>query len=151
MFNILLIAHSMFRWLVLAALCYTLYRSWCRYRTLQPFTKTDNALRHWSATIAHIQLMLGMVLYTQSPMVKYFNSGVGDNAGEPVFFGVIHILLMLLAIVVVTIGSARAKRQPTDSRKFKTIYTFFGIALLVILVAIPWPFSTLAHRPLIRF
>lgn len=151
MFNVLLIAHSLFRWAVLLGLCYTLYRSWQRYRQLLPFTKADNALRHWTATICHIQLMLGMVLYTQSPMVKYFSNGEGDMQGEPVFFGIIHIVLMLAAIVVITIGSAKAKRQPHDSQKFKTVYTWFGVGLFLILVAIPWPFSPLAHRPLIRY
>lgn len=151
MFNSLLIAHSLVRWLILVRLCHTLYRSWQRYRRLLPFTKTDNALRHWTATTAHIQLVLGMVLYTQSPIVKYFTNGTGDKSGEPTFFGIIHMMLMLAAIVLITIGSAKAKRQPTDSQKFKTVYTWFGIALLVILVAIPWPFSPLVHRPLIRY
>lgn len=151
MFNSLLIVHSLLRWGVLGVLCYTLYRSWQRYRLLQPFTKIDNALRHWTATIAHLQLLLGIILYTQSPVVQYFNTGEGDKSGEPLFFGVLHIALMLSAIVLITIGSAKAKRQETDSRKFRTMYTWFGLALLLILTAIPWPFSPLAHRPLIRY
>ncbi len=151
MFNALLIVHSLFRWAVLLALCTTIYRSWQRYRLVQPFTKTDNALRHWTATIAHIQLLLGMVLYTQSPVVHYFNTGNGDKTGEPLFFGLLHIACMLAAIVLITIGSAKAKRQETDSQKFRTMYTWFGLALLLILAAIPWPFSPLAHRPLISY
>ncbi len=151
MYQSLLIVHSFLRWAVVLSLAYSIYRAWQGYRKLLSFTKTDNALRHWTATIAHTQLLIGIVLYSQSPMVKYFNSGVGDMQGEPVFFGLIHILLMLASIVILTIGSAKAKRKTTDSEKFKTMLTYFSIAAIVIFIAIPWPFSPLAHRPLIRF
>jgi hypothetical protein len=151
MYESLLIVHSLFRWLVVLSLGYSIYRAWLGRRTLLPFTKTDNALRHWTATIAHTQLLIGMVLYSQSPMVKYFNSGSGNMQGEPVFFGLIHILLMLVAVVIITVGSANAKRKTTDSDKFATMLTYFSIAAAIIFIAIPWPFSPLAHRPLIRF
>ena len=151
MFNTLLIAHSLMRWLVLGTLGYSIYRCWQGSRSPIVFTKADNSLRHWAATIAHIQLMLGIVLYTQSPTVKYFNNGMGDMQGEPTFFGIIHIVLMLAAIVVITVGSAKAKRKTTDAAKFKTIMLYFSIGLSIIFIAIPWPFSPLAHRPLIRY
>jgi hypothetical protein len=151
MFQSLLTAHSFIRWAVLLSLGFAIFRSWQGYRRLLPFTKTDNALRHWTATIAHIQLMLGIVLYTQSPMVKYYFSGTGEVSGEPRFFGLIHILLMLAAIVTITIGSAKAKRKTTDNEKFNTMFRYFGIALILIFIAIPWPFSPLSNRPLLRF
>ena len=66
------------------------------------------------------------------------------------FFGLIHILFMLTAIVIITIGSALAKRKPTDSEKFKTMLLWFSLALMLIFVAIPWPFSPLANRPYFR-
>lgn len=150
MYQSLLIIHSLLRWLMVLSLGYSIYRAWYGYRFLTPFTKTDNALRHWTATIAHMQLLAGMVLYSQSPMVKYFNTGTGDMNGEPKFFGAIHIAVMLIAIVVLTIGSAKAKRKTADSGKFRTMLLYFSIAAIIIFVAIPWPFSPLAHRPLIR-
>lgn len=150
MYQSLLIIHSLLRWLVVASLCYSIWRAWRGQRLLLPFTKTDNALRHWTATIAHAQLLVGMILYIQSPMVKYFNAGTGDMSGEPLFFGAIHITLMLIAIVVLTLGSAKAKRKTQDAEKFKTMLIYFSIAAILIFIAIPWPFSPLAHRPLIR-
>ena len=62
----------------------------------------------------------------------------------------IHSSLMLTAIVLITIGSAKAKRKPTDQEKFKTMLVWFSIALLIIFIAIPWPFSPFANRPYYR-
>ncbi|MDD7885068.1 hypothetical protein [Flavivirga sp. 57AJ16] len=116
------------------------------------FTKLHNTIRHWTATIAHIQLMLGILLYTQSPMTiqffKYYDFSEGWN--EALFFGLFHILVMLISIVLITIGSASAKRKKNSQEKFKTMLIFFSLALLLILIAIPWPFSPLGNRPLIR-
>jgi len=96
--------------------------------------------------------MLGIILYSQSPAVKHFFAAVNETGSitEPVFFGVIHISIMLSAIVVITIGSAMAKRKPTDQEKFKTMLLWFLAALILIFLAIPWPFSPLVQRPYLR-
>jgi cytochrome c biogenesis factor len=151
MYSILLMAHSIFRWLVLLILIFAIYRSRRGYRSQFSFTIKDDAIRHWTATIAHVQLMLGIILYSQSPIVKHYFSNGRVSSGEPFFFGAIHILLMIIALVVITIGSAKAKRKAADSDKFKTMLTWFSIALVIIFIAIPWPFSPLSHRPYFRF
>ena len=152
MYSILLILHSLTRWLVLVFLVYSIYRAFVGYANNKTFSKTDNAFRHWTATVAHIQLMIGMILYTQSPIVKYFwnETEIGLQNLDLTFFGLIHLILMLTAIVVLTIGSAKAKRKPTDKEKFKTMLVWFSIALLIIFIAIPWTFSPLSSRPSFR-
>ena len=148
----LLALHSLTRWAVLVFIIYSVYRAFTGLTKGRKFSKTDNALRHWTATIAHIQLMIGMILYTQSPVVKYFWSSTksaGQNL-EVAFYGLIHLTMMLAAIIVLTIGSAMAKRKRTDKEQFKTMLVFFSIALFIIFVAIPWPFSPLANRPYTR-
>lgn len=152
MYTTLLFIHSIMRWLVLASLVYTIYRSYQGYIYKRSFTSTDDSIRHWTATIAHVQLVVGFMLYIQSPLVKYFWAmPKGSTASLDLsFFSWIHILLMLVAIVIITIGSAKAKRKSNDTEKFNTLLVWFSIALLIILLAIPWPFSPLAHRPFIR-
>ena len=147
MFQTLLFLHSFFRWLVLASLVFAICRSIQGYWLQSIFTKSDDTLRHLTATIAHIQLLSGILIYTQSPTVHYFLAHPIAGFNDAVFFGLIHILLMLLSIIILTIGSAKAKRKPTDRTKFKTMMIWFSIALLIILIAIPWPFSPLANRP----
>ncbi|WP_233524460.1 hypothetical protein [Mucilaginibacter conchicola] len=137
------------RWTVLISLLTAIYKAYDGYAQRRTFTNTDNKIRHWAATIAHIQLMVGMLVYTQSPNAKFsFKQPVFYGHLTPAFFfGVLHLLMMLSAIVLITIGSAMAKRKFDDREKFKTILIWFGVALLVILLAIPWPFSPLAQRP----
>ena len=149
MYSTLTVLHSLFRWLVLASLLYALYRSVSGLRGRSSFTKADERLRHWTATIAHIQLIIGFTLYLQSPIVRFFLSDPKQASQhlETLFFGLLHILLMLTAITLITIGSALAKRKTSDHEKFKTLLTWFGIGLLIIFLAIPWPFSPLAQRP----
>lgn len=148
----LLALHSLFRWLLLAALAATLFRAFIGYKKALPFGKDINALRHWTATIAHIQLIIGITLYGQSPVIKYFwnNFETAKHNIDNLFFGLIHLLLMLAAISILTIGSAMAKRKPTDADKYKTLLLWYAVALTVLLAAIPWPFSPLAQRPLLR-
>ncbi|WP_276484006.1 hypothetical protein [Paraflavitalea pollutisoli] len=152
MYTMLLVLHSAFRWLVVFSLLLSLYRSYRGYWGNRPFTRTEDRIRHWTATIAHVQLMIGMVLYFQSPLIKAFLQDVGSSRESfaLLFFGMIHSTLMLAAIVLVTIGSALAKRKPTDRLKFKTMLVWYTVAAIVILIAIPWPFSPFAARPYFR-
>lgn len=152
MYQTLLFCHSILRWLVLGSLLYSIFRAYKGYSTNSIFTKADNSVRHWTATIAHIQLVFGILIYIQSPIVKYFwkNFKEGIQNTEIVFFGLLHIFLMLSAIVLITTGSALAKRKVNDTDKFKTMFVWFSIALIVIFIAIPWPFSPLANRPYFR-
>jgi hypothetical protein len=140
------------RWLVLTSLLYAIYRAYRGYTLNAQFSKADNAIRHWTATIAHIQLVIGITLYTQSPVIKYFwhNFNEATDNIDTAFFGLLHITLMLTAIILITIGSALSKRKTTDKQKFKTMLVWFSASLIIIFIAIPWPFSPLANRPYFR-
>ena len=152
MYQTLTFLHSIFRWLVLLSLLYSIFRAYQGYFSDKIFSKTDDSVRHWTATIAHIQLVLGITLYSQSPIIKYFwkNFTEARESFDLFFFGLIHISLMLISIILITIGSSISKRKTEDSKKFKTILIYFVIALVIIFIAIPWPFSPLANRPYFR-
>jgi len=161
MYSILLFLHNAGRWLVLIALTTSIViaalavaTSPGKNTTLRrqhPFTATAHRWRHWTATIAQLQLLLGMLLYFQSPVVK--NAVPGDPyhlVNEHTFFRYIHISLMFLGVIVITIGSAKSKRAENDMAKYRTLLTWFTAGLLILLIAIPWPFSPFAGRPLLR-
>ncbi|WP_343667844.1 hypothetical protein [Chitinophaga sp.] len=152
MHQTILILHSINRYLVLISLVYSIVMAWNGLRKNKAFSASDNTFRHLTATIAHVQLMLGLYLYMISPIVRYnvFESSFNGIVSEHIFFRYIHLLLMVTAIIIITIGSAKAKRMETDKLKFRTILLWFSLALLIILIAIPWPFSPLANRPYFR-
>jgi hypothetical protein len=151
MYPTLLVLHSLFRWAVLAGLLLALGRAYRGWLSPRPFTGLDNALRHGAATLAHVQLLLGYSLYFISPVVASFRQSAAGATSDARFFGLLHVLLMSTAILVLTVGSALAKRRPTDAARFRTMALWFTAALLLMLLAVPWPFSPLASRPLLRF
>ena len=151
MYLTLLTLHSLVRWAVLAGLLLGLFRAYRGWLGRRPFTPFDNTVRHTSATVAHVQLTLGYTLYFISPLVASFHLRDAEPEPGTLFFGFQHVVLMTLAIVLLTIGSALAKRRASDAAKFRTMALWFTAALLLIFVAIPWPFSPLANRPYFRF
>lgn len=152
MYQTLTFLHSQTRWLVLISLIYAIFRAFKGYFSDRKFTGTDHAVRHWTATIAHIQLIIGMIFYLKSPVIQYFwkNFNEARESFEHLFFGLIHIILMINAIIIITIGSALAKRKLSDQEKFKTMGIWFTLALIIIFIAVPWPFSPFANRPYFR-
>ena len=56
------------------------------------------------------------------------------------FFGMEHLILMIAAVVVATIGSAKARRAADEASKNKTARTFFLVAMVLLVLGIPWPF-----------
>jgi hypothetical protein len=150
--SILLVFHSFFRWLLLAALLYTIISSVKGWKSNRKFSSSDNRNRTLTASLAHLQLVIGLLVYfggnTFSLLAHNFKEAMKDSNVR--FFAMEHSLIMLIAIAVITIGSVKAKGKTADTEKFKTLAIWFGIGLLLILLAIPWPFSPFAARPWFR-
>lgn len=88
---------------------------------------------------AHLQLVFGLALYFVSPITQaaFKSDEIMSNATYR-FYAVEHISIMLIAIVVITIGYSKSKRQTDDSKKFKTLSLFYAIGLVLALSRIPW-------------
>lgn len=152
MYPVLLVIHNTLRWFVLGSLLATLvsgYSGWLRPR---PYSSTDGTLRVVATSIAHTQLLVGLYLYTVSPIISYYwsNRPRFGESPEFSFFALIHIGLMVTSVVLMTIGASIAKRQTDARQRFRTTAVYFTIGLLLILIAVPWPFSPLAARPWVR-
>ncbi|WP_214072887.1 hypothetical protein [Mucilaginibacter sp. dw_454] len=152
MYNTLLALHSLTRWLVLGSLIFALFRAYRGWLLKKQFLKTDSVSRMVAASAAHVQLVFGLWLYFISPIVAYFLHNFHTAMHERAirFFGMEHVTMMLIAITIITIGAAKAKRKPTDKEKFKTMAIWFTIGLLIILSSVPWSFSPLISRPNFR-
>src|SRR2546423_1484318 len=137
MYSTLLAFHSIVRWLVLASLLFAIFRAYKGLLSKITFSGFDNSVRHWTATIAHVQLVIGVWLYFISPIVNYFlhNYKQAVHQREIRFFGMEHSLMMLIAITVITIGSAKCKRKRTDREKYKTMALWFTIGFIIILLS----------------
>jgi hypothetical protein len=146
----LIATHSVFRYLLLIVLMVTIYLTWEGRFFNKKYAKMDRILAGVTSGISHVQLLLGFSLYSQSPVAQGFWAQKSFQWSDNLFFGVVHFTLMSIAIVLITIGAALAKRETDDKKRFKIIFQYFTFALVIILIAIPWPFSPLAQRPFIR-
>jgi uncharacterized membrane protein YphA (DoxX/SURF4 family) len=136
MLNGLIHAHSGLRWVVLLLLLAATFMALLKWRSNASYTGGDRRTNLFTMVSMHIQLVLGLALFFMSGRVDF--SQMKDAAFR--FFSVEHSTMMLVAIALVTIGHSKAKKAEEDARKFRTVFIFYGIALLLVLAGIPWPF-----------
>lgn len=145
----LIVTHSIIRYVLLALLLFTIFRAWIGVRQGQ-YLKLDRVLAGATSGISHIQLILGFILYFQSPVVQGYWMEKSFRWTDSLFFAIVHFILMSTAIIIITIGASLAKREENERKRFSIIFNYFTIALFIIMIAIPWPFSPLAERPWFR-
>ena len=132
--SILAHTHSGLRWVVLGLLVYAILNA---LRKKSTYEKSDRLLNMFTMVSLHIQLVLGLILYFTSSKVSFVEGWMKSDLLR--FYGMEHILLMIFAIVLVTIGHGKAKRALDVTKKHKTIILYYSIGLLLILASIPWP------------
>jgi hypothetical protein len=149
MYPYLLSIHSIIRWLLVTGILYALLQAIRGLAGNKPYSKGDNITRSFVSGVSHIQLLLGFTLYMKSPLVAYFRTHTKEamQYEDMSFFGMYHISMMIVAILLITIGAAKAKRAEGDRGKHRQILIWLGIAAVVIFLAIPWPFSPVVARP----
>ncbi|NQU52079.1 MAG: cytochrome B [Bacteroidetes bacterium] len=141
MYTGLLHTHNMFRWLVLIALILAVYFASSEWTKKGKWNKKDNVAGLLLVIFIDIQFLIGIILYAfVSPLTQaaFADFGAAMKNSNLRFYAVEHILMMFIALVLVHIGRAKSKRNPIAWKKHRTAAIFYGIALLVILAAIPW-------------
>jgi hypothetical protein len=136
----LLHLHNLLRWVVLIAIVVAI---------VQLFLKKD-ALKASKVLLisAHSTLVLGLYQYFFGPVGYFFIKDMGMAAAvkDKVtrFWAVEHILTMIIAIALITIGHVKYKKGGSP----RTTLILYILALIFIFGAIPWPFRTEIARPL---
>jgi hypothetical protein len=134
MYNILEHAHSGLRWIVLGLMIVAIANAF----TGKTYEKKHKMINLFAMISLHTQLLIGLILYFISPNVQ-FTEGWMKNALLR-FYGMEHLVGMLAAIIIVTIGRKMAEKQSDDLAKHAKIKVWYTIGLLLILAFIPWPF-----------
>jgi hypothetical protein len=153
MYLLILFLHSWLRWLVVAAALATL---WFAFKALRGAAPEPRFARLSALTFTaslDLQILLGLLLYfVLSPYTP--NSLMALRASMKVaalrYFAVEHVFVMVLAAIVAHVTAVRARRATSDRQRSKRLLIGVGIALLLILIGIPWPFLPYG-RPLLRF
>ena len=66
------------------------------------------------------------------------------------FWTVEHPFGMLIGVALAHIGRGRIRKTRDAVRKHRTALIFFTLALIVIVISIPWPGRPIIGRPLFR-
>ncbi|GAB4379166.1 MAG: cytochrome B [Salibacteraceae bacterium] len=134
--------HSSFRYLVLALIIAAIADALVAMVNDKPWSKHHKLLNLLALIFSHIQLLLGLILYIAGGKGLQVLTQVEGFMKEPAarFFAVEHIAGMLLAIALITVGYAKAKRAETDKKKHTATIVYYTLGLLIIFVMIPWPF-----------
>jgi hypothetical protein len=135
-------AHSGLRWVVLILLLAAIFKALSGWLNKRPFTNGDRKLALFAMISVHTQLLIGLVLYVLYLQALPVSFGESMHRPELRFFTVEHIIGMLIAVALITVGNGKAKRGGSDKAKHKGVAVFYIIGLVIILAMIPWPFMS---------
>ena len=143
MYTGLLHTHSLLRWIMLILLVMAVFRAYNGWKSRRSYTPGDKKLILFTLICAHIQLLVGFLLYMVSPAVQQALPDMGAAMKDKFlrFWAVEHISMMIISIIIITIGYSLAKRAANDSDRFRKIFFYYLVSLLIILISIPWPFT----------
>ena len=133
--------HSGWAYITLIILIFAVVNAIIGLNSKKEFTDKDLRISLFTLIVAHIQLIIGFIAFFVSAQFEYvLDNGMGAAMKEPTIrlFVVEHPLMMILAIVLITMGFSKHKKQNTDKGKFKTIALYYGLGLLFVLSRIPW-------------
>lgn len=134
LYKILLHTHSGNRYLVLLLLLAVIVKSLAGMLGKKPFGKADNLLSLLLMIFAHIQLLVGLVLYFVSPWVKFSSTTMSEKLTR--YWTVEHILAMIIAVVLITVARSTSKKMSDPTAKHTRLFILNAIALVIIVVTI---------------
>ncbi len=131
LYSTLLFLHGLVRWLLVGAAVWTLAR---------PLEKRPGLAL---VIAADTQALLGLLMYTAvSPVTQLalsnMKAAMKDHALR--FWAVEHPFAMIIAIAIVHVGRVAGRRAKDDETRKRKVVMWTAIALILILMGMPWPF-----------
>lgn len=152
MYSSALWLHSLLRWAVLFTALIAWFRAIAGKTANRAWTPKDDLWGLLLMVSADLQLLVGLVLYfILSPITKIGirNLAAAMQIDTARFFTVEHSVGMLVAIALIHAGRVKIRKAAEPARKHRLAMIFFGIALVVMIISIPWP-GLPVSRPLLR-
>lgn len=148
MYSTVLTLHSLIRWLVLLAGVAAAGRAFFGWLNGAEWTGRDHQLSLFFMVGVDLQVVLGFILYLfLSPITaEAFSDFAAAMANDELrYYAVDHIFLMIVSLALVHAGRILTKRTSEANQKHRRAALLFGMALVAILIAVPW------NRPLLRW
>ena len=143
MYTTILVLHSWLRWLALGA---------GLAATISAARNQSDRLGTILLSTLDLQLLLGLALYFfVSPNMAEIRAHFGESMKDPVarFWAVEHITTMFGAVIAAHIGRVLGRRTADPNARRMKLFICYGIATVLMILAVPWP-GMRAGRPLFR-
>ena len=132
--------HSLIPYLLLPLLLVTIILAITGFSGKKAYGGAVKKVALFSFILSHIMLLVGLILYFVSPITQAafqdFGAAMKDSTLR--LYAVEHISTMLIAIVLLTIGYGKAKRNTNNAGAHKQLFWFYTFALILMLSRIPW-------------
>ena len=138
MYSTVKMLHSYWAYLVFLMLVVATFNALFKTFTNKEYEARDFRISLFTLIVSHIQFLIGIILWfvddyfgemSMGEIMK--NSVLRSNVVE-------HPVAMILAVVCITIGYSKHKKQLSSAGKLKKIAIFYSIALLLVCAKIPW-------------
>lgn len=153
MFIALLTFHNLLRWPVIILGAIVIVRALSGWLGKKSWNTADDRAGLLYTILFDLQILIGLILYFfASPLttaaLRNFGGAMSDSLMR--FYAVEHIALMLLALGAAHLGRSLSRKATSAALRFKRAAIWYGLSILLLLTAIPWPFFSSYGRPLLR-
>lgn len=140
MYNLLQTAHSLFAFLVLGILIANVLHAAMGMTGGKSFSETSRKVALFGLIFSHVQLLIGVILYFQSPYYALLQEGMKSVMQDPIVrqLAIEHPFTNILAIILITVGHSKSKKQTSDKGKFNAVFVFYLLGLVFLLSRIPY-------------
>lgn len=136
--------HALLRWVVLILMVSAVLRAFLGMQSKKSFSNSDQKAGLFLMIACDIQLLIGLVLYIAGPWgiknIQQLGMSAVMKDGYSRFFAVEHILMMIVAIALIHMGRAKAKKMGEAVGAHKVSFIYYVIAFIIMMISIPWPF-----------
>jgi len=145
--------HNLLRWAFVIVAIFAIvraYRGWLGKRT---WSAADDRSGMLFVTLFDTQVLVGVILYiffSKEGAISLTNFSQSMAAPENLFFGLVHWILMIVALGLAHAGRVMTRRLSDGAAKFKRAALMFSISTLIVIAAIPWEGLDSYGRPLFR-
>ena len=153
MYSFVLLVHSWLRWVVLIAAILAVGRAFTGRTSHKLWSRADDRSLLLFTLSLDVQLLFGLILYLGiSPITAVAFQNLSGAMRDPSlrFFVVEHAIGLIAAVALAHVGRVKVRKAATADAKHRTALLFVALALVAILISIPWPWMP-GGRPLFRF
>jgi len=141
MYSIILAIHNIMRWVVVILIVIAAVRAYMGWFNKRDWTEADRKAGSFAAMAMDIQILLGLALYFfLSPLIRsaFQDFRAAMKLVDLRFFAIEHVLFMFLAVVFTHLGSVLPRKAEESGDKHKRAALAFSLALLMIVIGMPW-------------